>query len=243
MRAATDSSIRDQAGGPVVTDTFLETAQCEALLDELRFAWWQPSTVVECDDGRALVCLESGCRVSESAQQAWFPHAVPTLLDRIEERLNHLRGIEPGNLEPWQAVRYRVGGRFDLHHDGGVFANEPAGERNTTILLYLNTPEAGGGTHFPELELIVAARAGRLVTWDNLTVDGSPDPRVRHRALPVRAGTKTILTTWEREHPTKGPLPSSDQGTHPLAGRGGPLPHRGRRSPAPTPRWKDTHDQ
>jgi hypothetical protein len=62
----------------------------------------------------------------------------------------------------------------------------------------VHSPDEGGSTWFPDLHLAVAARAGRLLAWQNLTPDGSPDPAMDHVARPVRKGHKIALTTWAR---------------------------------------------
>jgi prolyl 4-hydroxylase len=38
-----------------------------------------------------------------------------------------------------------------------------------------------------------------LVAWNNLLPNGNCNHAMVHASLPVTAGSKTILTTWERE--------------------------------------------
>ena len=112
-------------------------------------------------------------------------------------------GIDVARLEQWQALRYGYRTGFRRHHDAGLFASEPAGERTTTLLLYLHAPAVGGSTWFPNLHLSVEPRPGRLLAWHNLTPEGKPDPVMEHVARPVRKGRKVALTTWVRERPVR----------------------------------------
>ncbi|HEV8366188.1 MAG TPA: 2OG-Fe(II) oxygenase [Gemmatimonadaceae bacterium] len=107
--------------------------------------------------------------------------------------------ISAARFEDWQAVRYRCGGKFDYHLDAGLWSSEPAGERVWSVIVYLDTPLAGGATTFKQLGLKVQAVAGRLLLWKNLLSDGTPNPWMLHRGAPVRRGRKTILVTWIRE--------------------------------------------
>jgi prolyl 4-hydroxylase len=180
-------------------DGFLSERACAAILEELAFAFWRPSTVILRQADGSLESRRSLTRVSETAAQEWFSRPLLARLGRIERRLAGLLGRAAERYEPWQATRYCPGGRFDFHLDGGYWRDDPAGDRETTVLLYLDAPRAGGATHFPDLGLKVAARPGRLLAWDNLLPDGASDPRMRHAGAPVRVGRKTILVTWIRQ--------------------------------------------
>jgi hypothetical protein len=57
---------------------------------------------------------------------------------------------------------------------------------------------AGGGTHFRALDLLVEARAGRLLTWKELVAGGTNDS-MTHAGTPVSEGEKITLVTWQRQ--------------------------------------------
>ena len=40
---------------------------------------------------------------------------------------------------------------------------------------------------------------GKLLAWNNLRADGSPNPTTIHQGMKVRAGTKYVITKWYRE--------------------------------------------
>ena len=42
---------------------------------------------------------------------------------------------------------------------------------------------------------------GKLLAWNNLLADGTPNPATLHQGMKVRRGTKYVLTKWFRERP------------------------------------------
>lgn len=191
-------------GSVLVLDDFVSPVSSQVILDELEFAFWAPSTVIrEGRDGSAVSGV-SAVRVSETTGNDWFSPPLRREIHRLETRICHQLDLIASHLEPWQATRYRRGGKFEPHFDGGaLFHREPAGDRVVSILVYLNTPDAGGRTTFPLLGLDVEPRAGTVVAWKNLAADGGLDPRMKHLARPVRGGRKVILTTWSRQRPIR----------------------------------------
>ncbi len=126
----------------------------------------------------------------------------------IERRLCDLLGIEPMWGETVQGQRYRPGQEFHGHYDwfntsaaywpGEV---ERGGQRSWTAMAYLNDMAEGGATVFPELDISVQPQAGALLIWNNMRPDGTPNPDVRHAALPVVSGVKYVVTKWFRTRP------------------------------------------
>lgn len=186
----------------VCVDGFLDDESCRGLMAELRFAFWRRSTVNNRAADGTVVEFASRHRRSESAAQEFFGPELQALVEGVEMRVCAEFVLASNRLDPWQAIRYGPGDFFELHHDAGLFSDQPEGERVATVLLYLNTPDEGGATCFPDLGLRVEALAGRLLVWLNLTPSSTPDARMRHRASPLRSGAKTVLTTWMRERET-----------------------------------------
>ena len=108
--------------------------------------------------------------------------------------------------EPLQGQRYEQGQRFREHADF-FYVDQPywaeyephGGQRTWTAMIYLNEPEAGGATRFKLLDFAIAPRLGRILIWNNMALDGSPNPWTLHEGMPVEAGTKYIVTKWYRE--------------------------------------------
>lgn len=83
--------------------------------------------------------------------------------------------------------QYRPGGseKFQLHFD----AINHVANRYLVLLWYLNDVAAGGGTRFPDLDLVVAPRAGRLLIFP-------PYWMYQHEGLAPAAGEKYIVSTY-----------------------------------------------
>ncbi len=186
----------------ICVDGFLDSAICREMVDELRFAFWRCSTVNNRAADGTVVEFASRHRRSESAAQAFFGDELQALVDAFEVRVCDELELAAARLDPWQAIRYRPGDYFGLHHDTGVFSAHPSGERLITVLLYLEAPHEGGATCFPNLGHRFETQAGRLLAWRNLTASGTPDELMCHEAEAIVSGSKMVLTTWLRERET-----------------------------------------
>lgn len=180
-------------------DGFLSPAECRWILNELKYACWRPSlTYMAQADGLRRDVL-SPLRVSETAQQNLLTDEMQDKLVEIERRLAGLVPMDTAHLETWQATDYPIGGNFYYHMDSGYWDTHPAGDRIYTFLLYLTTPERGGGTDFRALGRRVGAKAGKLVLWNNLFPNGDSNHRMIHSSMPLLKGRKTTLVTWLRQ--------------------------------------------
>jgi prolyl 4-hydroxylase len=126
----------------------------------------------------------------------------------VEDKITELTGIPYSHGETVQGQRYAIGQQFKAHHDF-FYPDQPywpemersGGQRTWTAMAFLNTPEAGGQTVFEQADIKVTPRAGNLLIWNNLDGVGIPNPFSMHRAMPVTAGTKYVITKWYRERP------------------------------------------
>ena len=68
-----------------------------------------------------------------------------------------------------------------------------------SLVIYLNTPEAGGSTVLPESRLEIGAVAGNALFFSY----DRPHPMTRslHAGSPVVRGEKWIATKWLRQGP------------------------------------------
>lgn len=142
-------------------------------------------------------------RKSQTSGQSWFSDELNEVLATIEERLAHLLSSSRRHFEEWQATRYNTNDAFDYHVDGGNWEHTAAGERKRSFVIYLDTPARGGETRFRALNRTIAAKAGRLLVWNNLLPTGKCNFAMIHAGLPVEEGTKTILVSWERQRPLR----------------------------------------
>ena len=71
------------------------------------------------------------------------------------------------------------------------------GQRVGTLVMYLNAPEGGGATTFPDVGLEVAPVRGNAVffSYDR----AHPATGTLHGGAPVTAGEKWVATKWLRE--------------------------------------------
>ncbi|MCX8475796.1 MAG: 2OG-Fe(II) oxygenase [Sphingomonas sp.] len=130
------------------------------------------------------------------------------LVMELKRRIIALTGLDPAHAEPMQGQRYEVGQEFKAHTDyfepsGADYEKycSVAGQRTWTVMLYLNEVEAGGVTRFKAIDKMVEPETGKLLAWNNLRANGTPNPSTIHHAMKVRAGTKYVITQWFRERP------------------------------------------
>lgn len=128
------------------------------------------------------------------------------VLNRIKERLAKITGLPIENQEAPHIIRYRVGGEYKQHHDFFFESQDyfdkiikNGGQRVFSCLYYLNDGFSGGQTFFPNKQIGVSPRTGRLLIWRNMTESAELDYDSLHAGLPVYAGEKWILVIWVRE--------------------------------------------
>lgn len=114
--------------------------------------------------------------------------------------MDAVRALTPlGTCESIQLCHYGVGQGYPVHMDENA-STRADHRRYTTVILYLNTPEAGGATYFPQLDRRVEAKKGRLLLFDTTDpVTHIINPRSEHAGEPVLAGKKWIVTLWFRK--------------------------------------------
>jgi prolyl 4-hydroxylase len=135
-------------------------------------------------------------------------NAYDPLIADTDNRIAGLLGIDKSHGEPLQGQRYQQGQQFREHADF-FYIDEPywaeyephGGQRTWTAMIYLNEPATGGATRFKLLDVAIAPRLGRILIWNNMALDGSPNPWTLHEGMPVEGGSKYIVTKWFRERP------------------------------------------
>jgi len=175
---------------------FIEPEFCEALIQQID-AKRRPSTIADPNG-------DSAFRTSETCDL----DSNDALTIELKRRIIALTGIDPAHAEPMQGQRYEVGQEFKAHTDyfeplGADYEKycSVAGQRTWTVMLYLNQVEAGGVTRFKAIDKMVEPEVGKVLAWNNLRANGTPNPSTLHHAMKVRAGTKYVITQWFRELP------------------------------------------
>lgn len=179
-----------------VLEGILDESECAELIELARPRLQRALTVD--DNGKQQVDQR---RTSEGM---FFALGELPLIRRIEQRLAELLGVPASHGEGLQILHYRPGQEYEPHFDwfdpelpGYEAITRAGGQRVASVVMYLNTPEQGGGTAFPELGLTVTARRGAAVYF---AYEGG-DQSSLHAGLPVSRGEKWIATKWLREHP------------------------------------------
>ncbi|KAM9837366.1 prolyl 4-hydroxylase subunit alpha-1a [Aulostomus maculatus] len=141
-------------------------------------------------------------RVSKSAWLGAYEHPV---VDKINQRIEDITGLDVSTAEDLQVANYGVGGQYEPHFDFGrkdepdAFEELGTGNRIATWLLYMSDVQAGGATVFTDVGAAVQPKKGTAVFWYNLYPSGEGDYRTRHAACPVLVGNKWVSNKWIHE--------------------------------------------
>ncbi|MGC9239884.1 MAG: 2OG-Fe(II) oxygenase [Acidithiobacillus sp.] len=175
----------------------LSLEDCRALVT-IGESLLRPATVIDEQSGAETVHPE---RLSA---MAWPKRESHPILQKLAQGVVQLTGVPMACQEPLQILHYRPGEEYRPHFDG-FSADAPAlshgGNRQLTLILYLNAVEAGGETLFPELGLHFSPIMGGGILFRNLGEDGQRHPLSLHAGLPVQKGEKWIATQWIRQGP------------------------------------------
>ncbi|MDR3379168.1 2OG-Fe(II) oxygenase [Cupriavidus basilensis] len=179
----------------------LTDAECDALV-ELARGRLARSPVINPDTG------DENLIEARTSLGAMFQVGEHALIERIEDCIAAVTGIAADRGEGLQILNYKPGGEYQPHYDffnpqrpGEARQLKVGGQRVATVVIYLNSPPAGGATAFPKLGLEVAPVKGNAVYFSYRKSDGALDERTLHAGLPVEAGEKWIATKWLRERP------------------------------------------
>jgi len=175
---------------------FLDPTTCVAMIERID-ARRRPSTIAD-DIGIANFRTSETCDLDSA----------DPIVAEVERKISDLLGLPLSHGEPLQGQRYAPGQEFRPHTDtfnpGGydfLVHTERGGQRSWTAMIYLNQPEDGGATRFKTIGKTIQPETGKLLTWNNLLPDGTPNLATLHQGMRVRSGTKYVLTKWFRERP------------------------------------------
>ncbi|CAG9178446.1 2OG-Fe(II) oxygenase [Cupriavidus pampae] len=190
----------------LLLQNLLTDAECDALV-ALSRGRLERSPVVNPDTG------DENLIDARTSMGAMFQVGEHALIERIEARIAVVTGLPVEHGEGLQILNYKPGGEYQPHFDyfnpqrpGEARQLRVGGQRVATLVIYLNSPPAGGATAFPKLGLEVAPVKGNAVFFSYQLPDGGLDDRTLHAGLPVEAGEKWIATKWLREHPYRSSI-------------------------------------
>lgn len=182
----------------VIVDDFLSPEECDELIT-LSEPSLHRSTVVESGTGGSVV---DDIRTSAGM---FHSRGGSPLVTKIEERISKLIEWPVENGEGMQILMYDKDEKYEPHNDyfnpndpGSVHTLGTAGQRVASVLIYLNSPAAGGSTSFPDVGMEVKPRKGTLLFF----AYPLPDYRSKtlHGGMPVVDGVKWAAVKWYRRN-------------------------------------------
>ena len=181
----------------VVFGDLLADDECEALVAAAAKRLARSLTVETQTGGETL-------NVDRTSDGMFFERGENELVARVEQRIAHLLRWPLAFGEGLQVLRYAPGAQYRPHYDyfdpaepGTPTILRRGGQRVGTLVMYLQEPERGGATVFPDIGLEVAPKRGTAVFFSYERPD--PGTRTLHGGAPVLAGEKWVATKWLRE--------------------------------------------
>lgn len=188
---------RRSAPEVVVFKNLLSDAECDALIGQAT-PRLSTSLTVDIATGNELL------HAARTSEGMFFERGESDVVQRVENRIAKLLRWPVKNGEGLQVLRYIKGGEYLPHYDyfdpreaGTPKLLARGGQRVATLIMYLQSPEDGGATVFPDLNLQVTPTRGRAVFFSYSQPDASSQSL--HGGAPVIAGRKWIATKWLRQ--------------------------------------------
>lgn len=185
-----------------IHDDFLTDTECEHII-----------SISKNEFKRSLIMgdeknIEYHGRTSYTAELHVFPN--DEIMNGIRKRASELIKVPESHFEYFQCVSYDKTQELENHFDTfdetkdwGRKAIAEGGQRKYTMLAYLNDDFEGGGTHFPNLDLLVQPKKRRVVIFNNLDEKEQVIKAAFHAGLPVTTGRKYAINMWVRTKPCR----------------------------------------
>lgn len=181
----------------IVFGDLVSDEECEALIAAARQRLARSLTVETQTGGEAL-------NVDRTSDGMFFERGENPVVARLEQRIAKLLQWPLEFGEGLQILRYAPGAQYRPHYDyfdpgepGTPVILRRGGQRVATLVMYLQEPEQGGATTFPDVGLEVAPKRGTGVFFSYERPD--PATRTLHGGAPVLSGEKWVATKWLRE--------------------------------------------
>lgn len=175
----------------------LSDAECDALIELARPRLARSHTVAA--HGGA-----SEVNAARTSDGMFFGRGETPLIEDIEQRIAALLQWPVQRGEGLQVLRYGPGAEYRPHFDyfdpaqpGSAAVLAGGGQRLATLIIYLQVPEQGGATVFPDAGLEVAPVKGHAVFF--AYERAQPLSGTLHGGAPVLEGEKWVATKWLRE--------------------------------------------
>jgi len=180
-----------------VFSNLLSAAECTALMEAAAPRLIRSRTVDTFTGGEEL-------NHDRTSHGMFYTRGETEVVRRVEARIAKLLNWPMQNGEGLQVLRYRRGAEYKPHYDyfdpgepGTAKILQRGGQRVGSLIMYLQEPEEGGATVFPDIGLRVRPQRGSAVFFSYPRAH--PVSLTLHGGEPVLAGEKWIATKWLRE--------------------------------------------
>ncbi|MEX0962502.1 MAG: 2OG-Fe(II) oxygenase [Pseudohongiellaceae bacterium] len=176
---------------------------------------------------QALVSADQSGVTSDgrTGSSCWIAHSHNAVIEELSLRIAEVVGIGLECAESLQVIHYDESEQYAPHFDAwdktterGQRCMAKGGQRMVTCLFYLNDVARGGGTSFPNLDMEIQAKKGRMLLFHNCH-EGSTQrhPDSLHGGMPVLQGEKWGCNFWFREldYQEPGTVPTRANDTSP----------------------------
>ena len=125
----------------------------------------------------------------------------------IRNRISKICCIPETHCEKTILGKYIAGEKLEEHHDAVNFLSDSnlfsfllsGGQRIMTAIAYLNDTQSGGETYFPDQQISITPKKGRVLLFHNVGSNANiPHRRSSHKSLLLDEGEKYIATFWFR---------------------------------------------
>lgn len=176
-------------------DDFLSHAECDEIIEASRPVL-QRSQVVTSKSDRDTGKDRTSSSAFLSRDDLWW----------VTTRVAALTNKPISHQEPPQVAHYHPGQFFRPHYDaldvdlktGLADVRAHGGQRCQTVLIYLSDSPSGGGTYFPELDLRIQPKKGRMVLFFPTDVNGARDSMALHSGEDAST-EKWLFQIWVRQ--------------------------------------------
>lgn len=177
-----------------VYDNFLTKTECQLLINTAA-SKLQRSMVVDNSTGGSML------NENRTSYGMSFKVGENLVVEEIERRIAELIGVPVAHGEGLQILRYAIGQEYKPHYDyfdpnSSALEEQIKNNRIKTVLMYLNTPEEGGATIFPDAGVSIEAKQGSALVFSY--PEPIPGSKTLHGGSPVIAGEKWVATKWIR---------------------------------------------
>lgn len=180
-----------------VLSNFLSPEECDGLIEAASSQLARSEAFVPDTGGNAV-------HPARTSRGMFFQRGQTELVTQIEARIAALTHWPVENGEGLQLLHYAPGEEYKPHYDyfdpvhaGSASVLKRGGQRVATLIMYLNTPQQGGETIFPDLNLSVSPIKGNALFFSYDRPHAST--RTLHGSVPVVRGEKWVATKWLRQ--------------------------------------------